>query len=101
MLCSWGILGTASGAMGRSGFWQGCTVLLPSFVSTLLTLGAAAVLLLDTAASAATVWHVKRRVKQKDAEKLQQLNSRLASATARLGSRIEARVARRMERPIP
>ena len=96
----WGILGTASVRWGDP-LLAGLYRLLPSFVSTLLTLGAAAVLLLDTAASAATVWHVKRRVKQKDAEKLQQLNSRLASATARLGSRIEARVARRMEKAYP
>lgn len=96
----WGILGTASVRWGDP-LLAGLYCLLPSFVSTLLTLGAAAVLLLDTAASAATVWHVKRRVKQKDAEKLQQLNSRLASATARLGSRIEARVARRMEKAYP
>lgn len=96
----WGILGTASVRWGDP-LLAGLYRLLPSFVSTLLTLGAAAVLLLDTAASAATVWHVKRRVKQKDAEKLQQLNSRLASATARLGSRIEARVARRMEQAYP
>lgn len=96
----WGILGTASVRWGDP-LLVGLYRLLPSFVSTLLTLGAAAVLLLDTAASAATVWHVKRRVKQKDAEKLQQLNSRLASATARLGSRIEARVARRMEKAYP
>ena len=96
----WGILGTVTVRWG-DGLLAGLYRLLPSFVSTLLTLGAAAVLLLDTAASAATVWHVKRRVKQKDAEKLQQLNSRLASATARLGSRIEARVARRMEKAYP
>lgn len=96
----WGILGTVTVRWG-DGLLVGLCRLLPSFVSTLLTLGAAAVLLLDTAASAATVWHVKRRVKQKDAEKLQQLNSRLASATARLGSRIEARVARRMEKAYP
>ena len=96
----WGILGTACVRWGDP-LLAGLYRLLPSFVSTLLTLGAAAVLLLDTAASAATVWHVKRRVKQKDAEKLQQLNSRLASATARLGSRIEARVARRMEKAYP
>ena len=96
----WGILGTASVRWGDP-LLAGLYRLLPSFVSTLLTLGAAAVLLLDTAASAATVWHVKRRVKQKDAEKLQQLNSRLVSATARLGSRIEARVARRMEKAYP
>lgn len=96
----WGILGTASVRWGDP-LLAGLYRLLPSFVSTLLTLGAAAVLLLDTAASAATVWHVKRRVKQKDAEKLQQLNRRLASATARLGSRIEARVARRMEKAYP
>lgn len=96
----WGILGTASVRWGDP-LLAGLYRLLPSFVSTLLTLGAASVLLLDTAASAATVWHVKRRVKQKDAEKLQQLNSRLASATARLGSRIEARVARRMEKAYP
>ena len=96
----WGILGTASVRWGDP-LLAGLYRLLPSFVSTLLTLGAAAVLLLDTAASAATVWHVKRRVKQKDAEKLQQLNSRLALATARLGSRIEARVARRMEKAYP
>lgn len=96
----WGILGTVTVRWGDP-LLAGLYRLLPSFVSTLLTLGAAAVLLLDTAASAATVWHVKRRVKQKDAEKLQQLNSRLASATARLGSRIEARVARRMEKAYP
>ena len=96
----WGILGTASVRWGDP-LLAGLYRLLPSFVSTLLTLGAAAVLLLDTAASAATVWHVKRRVKQKDAEKLQQLNRRLASETARLGSRIEARVARRMEKAYP
>ena len=96
----WGILGTASVRWGDP-LLAGLYRLLPSFVSTLLTLGAAAVLLLDTAASAATVWHVKRRVKQKDAEKLQQLNSRLVSATARLGSRIDARVARRMEKAYP
>ena len=93
-------LGTVSVRWGDP-LLAGLYRLLPSFVSTLLTLGAAAVLLLDTAASAATVWHVKRHVKQKDAEKLQQLNSRLASATARLGSRIEARVARRMEKAYP
>ena len=96
----WGILGTVSVRWGDP-LLAGLYRLLPSFVSTLLTLGAAAVLLLDTAASAATVWHVKRHVKQKDAEKLQRLNSRLASATARLGSRIEARVARRMEKAYP
>ena len=96
----WGILGTVSVRWGDP-LLAGLYRLLPSFVSTLLTLGAAAVLLLDTAASAATVWHVKRRLKQKDADKLQQLNSRLASATARLGSRIEARVARRMEKAYP
>lgn len=96
----WGVLGTVSVRWGDP-LLVGLCRLLPSFVSTLLTLGAAAVLLLDTAASAATVWHVKRRVKQKDAEKLQRLNSRLASATARLGSRIEARVARRMEKAYP
>ena len=96
----WGVLGTVSVRWGDQ-LLAGLCRLLPSFVSTLLTLGAAAVLLLDTAASAATVWHVKRRLKQKDADKLQQLNSRLASATARLGSRIEARVARRMEKAYP
>ena len=96
----WGILGTVSVRWGDP-LLAGLYRLLPSFVSTLLTLGAAAVLLLDTAASAATGWHVKRRLKQKDADKLQQLNSRLASATARLGSRIEARVARRMEKAYP
>ena len=75
--------------------------LLPSFVSTLLTLGAAAVLLLDTAASAATVWHVKRRVKQKDAEKLQQLNSRLASATAAWEAGLRREWPGVWKRPIP
>lgn len=96
----WGILGTVTVRWG-DGLLVGLCRLLPSFVSSLLTLGAAGMLFLDMAASAATVWHVKRRVKQKDAEKLQQLNSRLASATARLGSRIEARVARRMEKAYP
>lgn len=96
----WGVLGTVSVRWGDQ-LLVGLCRLLPSFVSTLLTLGAAAVLLLDTAASAATVWHVKRRFKQKDAEKLQKLNSRLASATARLGKQIEARVARRMEKAYP
>lgn len=98
----WGILGTVAVRWG-DGLLVGLCRLLPSFVSSLLTLGAAGMLFLDMAASAATVWHMKRHTKkkEKDAEKLQQLNSRLALATARLGSRIEARVARRMEQAYP
>lgn len=98
----WGILGTVTVRWG-DGLLVGLCRLLPSFVSSLLTLGAAGMLFLDMAASAATVWHMKRHTEKKetDAEKLQQLNSRLASATARLGSRIEARVARRMEKAYP
>ena len=98
----WGILGTVAVRWG-DGLLVGLCRLLPSFVSSLLTLGAAGMLFLDMAASAATVWHVKRHTKkkEKDAEKLQQLNSRLALATARLGNRIEARVARRMEQAYP
>ncbi len=96
----WGVLGTAAVRWGDE-ILVGLCRLLPSFASSLLTLCAAGMLLLDTAASAATVWHVKRRVKQNDTEKLQRLNSRLASATARLGSRIEAKVARRMEKAYP
>ena len=98
----WGILGTVAVRWG-DGLLVGLCRLLPFFVSSLLTLGAAGMLFLDMAASAATVWHMKRHTKkkEKDAEKLQQLNSRLALATARLGSRIEARVARRMEQAYP
>lgn len=98
----WGILGTVAVRWG-DGLLVGLCRLLPSFVSSLLTLGAAGMLFLDMTASAATVWHMKRHTKKKeeDAEKLQQLNSRLALATARLGSRIEARVARRMEQAYP
>ena len=98
----WGILGTVTVRWG-DGLLVGLCRLLPSFVSSLLTLGAAGMLFLDMAASAATVWHMKRHTEKKetDAEKLQQLNSRLALATARLGSRLEARVARRMEQAYP
>lgn len=98
----WGILGTVAVRWG-DGLLVGLCRLLPSFVSSLLTLGAAGMLFLDMAASAATVWHMKRHTekKEKDAEKLQQLNSRLASATARLAGRIESRVARRMEQAYP
>lgn len=98
----WGILGTVTVRWG-DGLLVGLCRLLPSFVSSLLTLGAAGMLFLDMAASAATVWHMKRHTEKKetDAEKLQQLNSRLALATARLGSRLEARVARRMEKAYP
>ena len=98
----WGILGTVAVRWG-DGLLVGLCRLLPFFVSSLLTLGAAGMLFLDMAASAATVWHVKRHTEKKetDAEKLQQLNSRLALATARLGSQIEARVARRMEQAYP
>lgn len=96
----WGILGTVSVRWG-DGLLVGLCRLLPSVVSSFLTLGAAGMLLLDMAASAATVRHRKNHVKQQNAEKLQCLNSRLALATARLGSRIEARVARRMEKAYP
>lgn len=98
----WGILGTVTVRWG-DGLLVGLCRLLPFFVSSLLTLGAAGMLFLDMAASAATVWHMKRHTEKKetDAEKLQQLNSRLALATARLGSRLEARVARRMEQAYP
>lgn len=90
----WGILGVFSVRFSNHLFiWL--YRLLPGIFTGLVIWGAVAVLAIDLSASAATIFHIRKRKNRTV------IDDRVAAATRRFGLWIEAHVERRMEKAYP